>query len=330
LNEKTANHERYPHAAIVRFSSIINKEMLEKTIQASEKNPKILNEIKYYNKMSYLIAANIAPVVFSKDAEKPDVLEEKEISLEKNPLEVSKTEIEEKYVSLSKIGKKVQGSVTKINGNIIFIRIEKGIIGRLHKAQCDYDFKSKESKFSGWKVGDSIEGKIISIKKSASQIFFDLTTLKIHMEEADCQLNSFGNLEKKSKCYGVVKSVSKSSIHPIYIEISPSDHGYANAFISIFSPSKAQQLNELENHFAPGDVIECQINNLMPNPKKPEETIYEFSLLNGIPNNFFQGERIEKGMLGICRISKVGKMGLRVQIHDNIFAVVPVCEIADE
>jgi len=163
-------------------------------------------------------------------------------------------------------------------------------------------------------------------------------------------LNELTEEHKFKKYTAVIKSISVKSLNPIYLELSNTLVGYANAFDGIISPNdtdvydKIEKLNNLGNHYQVGQVVQVWIKDIKKETTDIRENISaEVSFYD--PNLFKKeqkksqiaivDEEEEKGsfrvgQLLVCRVSKILKKGIRVQYARDSFGYVDITELFDE
>ena len=138
-------------------------------------------------------------------------------------------------------------------------------------------------------MGHNITCKIIKIIEKP-KLQLELTILGEHMnlenhlldeEILFPDMDSIMTNEKVAKSLinrstiGVIHSISKTSINPIYVQLSNQLQGFCSAFYSLVNFKETQNLNKLDEFFHKGDTYKFIIKNYK---KEGKSLLFELQL----------------------------------------------------
>ncbi|EGR29983.1 programmed cell death 11, putative [Ichthyophthirius multifiliis] len=242
--------------------------------------------------------------------------EQKVIRREQNQDQINNTS----HVNLVP-GEKVSGKILKKQGNNLHVQLRGKLYGKLHKTQLD-----DQKQFGKFQENELIQCKILYVKKNEKNIDIELTALSCHLKADFLDENNYlsqyeSTFQEKNinqKFLGLVKSIDKSSIHPIYVELTNSHSGYVSAFDLPFS-----HLENIEDKYSIGNLCDWKIVGIQENKKGLKN-------IRLLPAGIELSEYKQGTLLNVKILKKNAQGGIRVQISDEKFTNIHISEICDE
>ena len=217
--------------------------------------------------------------------------------------------IPEKY----KVGDIVKGKIVSIMNYGIFIELEKGIEGLIHISEVSWT-KNVQNLQDSYKVGDSIESKVLFVDSDEQKISLGIKQLSEDPWSKISDLVKVG--DKKS---GIVNKVTKFGA---FVSLNDELEGFVRTtdFHWTKNPSHPKEfVNE-------GDTLEYIVIEILEKERKVLLSVKDLSEnpWEGIKTQFNSGDKI-KGSF-----EKMNDSGIVIKLKDEIEGLIPMNEISKE
>ena len=217
--------------------------------------------------------------------------------------------IPEKY----KVGDVVKGKVVSIMNYGIFIELEKGIEGLIHISEVSWT-KNVQNLQDSYKVGDSIESKVLFVDSDEQKISLGIKQLSEDPWGKISDLVKVG--DKKS---GIVNKVTKFGA---FVSLNDELEGFVRTtdFHWTKNPSHPKEfINE-------GDTLEYIVLEILEKERKVLLSVKDLSEnpWEGIEAQFNSGDKI-KGSF-----EKMNDSGIVIKLKDEIEGLIPMNKISKE
>ena len=225
--------------------------------------------------------------------------------LVENPWET----IPDKY----KVGDIVKGSIVSIMNYGIFIEIEKGIEGLIHISEVSWT-KNVQNLQDSYKVGDSIESKVLFVDSDEQKISLGIKQLSDDPWEEISKLVKVG--DKKS---GVVNKVTKFGA---FVSLTDELEGFIRTTDFHWTKNPLHP-KEFVNE---GDTVDYIILEILEKERKVLLSVKDLTdnPWDSISSNFSSGDKI-KGSF-----HKMNDSGAIIKLDNDIQGLIPMNEISKD
>ena len=216
--------------------------------------------------------------------------------------------IDEKYP----IGSKVKGKVVNITAYGAFVELEEGIEGLMHISQMSWTKKIiHPSEFV--KIGDVVEAIVLSLEKAEGKISLGMKQL---------ETNPWEKVEEKypvgTKIKGIVRNITD---YGVFVEMEEGVDG----LVHISDLSWSTRANDPSKMFKKGDEIKVVVLSIDSDNKKISLGVKQFTSdpWEELSNKYKDEMNVE------CRIIKITKFGLFVELEQGIEGLIHVSELSE-
>lgn len=212
-----------------------------------------------------------------------------------------------------KVGDIVKGSIVSIMNYGIFIEIEKGIEGLIHISEVSWT-KNVQNLQDSYKVGDSIESKVLFVDSDEQKISLGIKQLSDDPWEEISKLVKVG--DKKS---GVVNKVTKFGA---FVSLTDELEGFIRTTDFHWTKNPLHP-KEFVNE---GDTVDYIILEILEKERKVLLSVKDLTdnPWDSISSNFSSGDKI-KGSF-----HKMNDSGAIIKLDNDIQGLIPMNEISKD
>ena len=192
------------------------------------------------------------------------------------------------------------------------------------------------SKANEYQLNEDISSKIVFVRQE-EQLYIELSNRKEQLslpeneiDEDNLIVNEVNDGHVGKQHLALIKSVNKTSLNPIYVELSNYVFAHMDAFNGIYPPLEAEMLNEIGENFKEGSIIPVYINSYKAKNKGDANSEKKFEVEVSLYKRDSAPTKPELGDLVVCRVVRQLKTGIRVQFTKTDFGFVDITELFDE
>ena len=218
-------------------------------------------------------------------------------------------DIDKKYP----IGSKVKGKVVNITAYGAFVELEEGIEGLMHISQMSWTKKIMHPS-EVVNVGDVVEAIVLSLEKGEEKISLGMKQLEV---------NPWEKVEKKypvgTRIKGLIRNITD---YGVFVEVEEGVDG----LVHISDLSWSTRVNDPSKIFKKGDEIEVVVLSIDSDNKKISLGVKQLT-----PDPWEKlSDKYEVGMNMECKVIKITKFGIFVELEQGVEGLVHVSELAEE